>query len=44
VLAHRYFRIEPVWLWDAVTAALAPLRAAVVAELQREADRDGMAP
>jgi uncharacterized protein with HEPN domain len=44
LLAHRYFRIEPVWLWDAVTAALAPLRAAVVAELQREADRSGVVP
>lgn len=44
VLAHQYFRIEPVWLWDAVTAALPPLRAAVIAELRRADDLSGADP
>lgn len=38
VLAHQYFRIEPVWLWDAVSTELVPLRAAVLAELRQEDD------
>jgi uncharacterized protein with HEPN domain len=38
VLVHQYFRIEPVWLWDAVSTELAPLRAAVAAELRQEND------
>jgi uncharacterized protein with HEPN domain len=35
MVAHQYFRIEPAWLWDAITTALPPLRAAVTAELGR---------
>jgi uncharacterized protein len=36
LLAHQYFRIEAAWLWDAITTALPPLRAAVTAELGRQ--------
>jgi uncharacterized protein with HEPN domain len=33
VLAHRYFRIDPILLWKAVSVSLPPLDAAVTAEL-----------
>ena len=37
VLAHQYFRIEPVWFWDAITTSNWPsLRAAVAAELRQQ--------
>jgi len=44
VLVHQYFRIEPVWLWDAVSTELAPLRAAVSAELREGDDTSPPAP
>jgi uncharacterized protein with HEPN domain len=34
VLAHQYFRIDPVLLWKAVSVSLPPLDAAVTAELE----------
>lgn len=37
VLAHQYFRIEPTFLWKAVSISLPPLDAAVAAELERTA-------
>jgi uncharacterized protein with HEPN domain len=37
VLAHQYFRIEPTFLWKAVSASLPSLEAAVAAELGRSA-------
>jgi uncharacterized protein with HEPN domain len=35
VLAHQYFRIEPTFLWNAISSSLPPLDAAVAAELLR---------
>jgi uncharacterized protein with HEPN domain len=34
VLAHQYFRIDPILLWKAVSVSLPPLDAAVTAELE----------
>lgn len=34
VLAHQYFRIEPTFLWKAISVSLPPLDAAVTAELE----------
>ena len=37
VLAHQYFRIEPTFLWKAISVSLPPLDAAVTAELEGSA-------
>ncbi len=37
VLAHQYFRLEPTFLWKAISVSLPPLDAAVAAELHRMA-------
>lgn len=45
VLAHQYFRIEPTFLWKAISVSLPPLDAAVTTELEKTAatpdDNDG---
>ena len=33
ILAHKYFRIEPTFLWKAISVSLPPLEAALAAEL-----------